>query len=639
MVIDNAMDGQLNEVFDSAMKFNVANLTPKAKVPHMMAIAAAGKENLVVRFCNYAAKGDAVKQVKPGDKFMQVQIMQMSDKGNLQVLKGGLGSDPIDAMNAICDTTIDVMKLIHADACLIRFPIKQLQGQSKTLARIAERIVNKRGKGMFQYVPGMAKFENKYMYILVARKSKQLADIKGLGIDPELYEIVPAAVGEVVIDKKTGEKVTKVEAVEGTLAAKENKRSPRSVLTGAHLDKKAFLDASRALTSDKFANSLEIHGDRFENPDEITALGGKTSPESEAIGVIVNSPRYGNGDLGQVDLPYEVVKKYEVVNAKNMASLAYDISEYLSPRFDELTNKSESLTREKYIENHMVDMMRAVNDSQRKKMSQVISFADVYNEKHMTNEVSTAVKQYTGVYYEDINDVFVLNMKPGEREERWIKGLDKGFKNIGMKLPEGMSVYRGMKVASELANISLANKMFYFSNYVSCSFTPNIFGSGIGGNKNISKAMISSEETQVAEQKKTFFGFAVHDVQVPVIIPGNTSKHPHENEVILPRGTTFKFTAVSKAEIIDPDYSFSSQTTVWAECIAVSASSLNESDVVYDGDHLMETGELKIIQGFSSFLSESVVADEAQKLNKAQVGRNILASIISDEDMSPKFYN
>ena len=639
MKLDELTEQQLNEVFDSAGKYPISNLTPKAKVPHMMAIAAEGKENLVVRFCNYAAKGDAVKQVKPGDKFMQVQIMQMSDKGNLQVLKGGLGNDPIAAMNAICDVTLDAMRVIHTDACLIRFPIKQLQGKAHTLSRIAARIVDRRGKGTYQYVPGMAKFENKYMYILIARKSKQLADIKGLGIDPEMYDIVPAAVGDVVICKKTGDKVTKVEAVEGSLAAKENKRSEASAIKGVTLSRKQFLQSTRELQGNSFKIGGVIYGNEFTNPDDITGVEGKTNGFTEAIGDTINKPTAGGDLFGSVQVPENLIKKYQVVNAKNMAQFAGEMREVLSAKYD--TFKVKTQTREEFIDGNMREIMSNVFRAQRDKAQAISALGNAYNkDADFSLDEKKAIKAYTDVYYEDINEIFVANEKPSERVSKWINDLDSSFAK-GMKIPEGMSLYRGMRVPSKLAAVSLENKMFYFSNYVSCSFIPNIFGSGIGGNAVVAGAIGNSRDINVENTKKTFFGFAVHSVKVPGIMVADLSSHPSENEVILPRGTVFKFTSVGKTERISDDPMFASQdvSAVFAECEAISGAQINESEVVYDGDHFADTGELKPATGFARFLSDELASERSNASRNRQLGRDTLASILSTNDMPPKFYN
>ncbi|WP_211257024.1 hypothetical protein, partial [Xanthomonas pisi] len=84
------MSEQLNEVFESEGSLPVVNLNPKAKVPQVWKIGDIDT-NIVVRLFSYLSEGDAVKQVKLGDKYAHVVIMSLSEKGNLAEWKNGLG--------------------------------------------------------------------------------------------------------------------------------------------------------------------------------------------------------------------------------------------------------------------------------------------------------------------------------------------------------------------------------------------------------------------------------------------------------------------------------------------------------------------------------------------------------------------
>lgn len=59
---------QLNEVFESEGTLPVVNLNPKLKVPQIWKIGDA-ESQLVARMVSYASEGDAIKQVKMGDKY------------------------------------------------------------------------------------------------------------------------------------------------------------------------------------------------------------------------------------------------------------------------------------------------------------------------------------------------------------------------------------------------------------------------------------------------------------------------------------------------------------------------------------------------------------------------------------------
>ena len=101
----------LNEVFDSEIaQYKAINVNQKAKVPQLWNIKVPGNDNLLVRMVSYLSKGDAVKQVKMGDKFVQVFLMSLSKNGNASELRNGLGADPIGALNTIFDTVYEQVK-------------------------------------------------------------------------------------------------------------------------------------------------------------------------------------------------------------------------------------------------------------------------------------------------------------------------------------------------------------------------------------------------------------------------------------------------------------------------------------------------------------------------------------------------
>lgn len=144
MMLFEMTDEQLDEVFDGGVgKYRVVNLLPKTKVPYVLNIQVPGSENLALRFCNFTSKGDSAKQVKPGDKFMQTQVIQISEKGTPQILRDGLGSDPIGAMNMITDEIVNMLVRYRMDATLLMFPTKALKGQAKNIARITSRLLQK----------------------------------------------------------------------------------------------------------------------------------------------------------------------------------------------------------------------------------------------------------------------------------------------------------------------------------------------------------------------------------------------------------------------------------------------------------------------------------------------------------------
>jgi hypothetical protein len=151
----------LNEVFDeeNSKIYHVENVKPKLKVPQVFLIKVPGNNNLMIRLVQGSGQGDAVKNIKMGDKFIQVYVFSVSEKGNIGALKGGLGQDPIGAINTIFETVNKVVKQIKADAVMFRFNPKKMQGQDKAIQRILARLITTRTGGRFNLMKDMAYYK------------------------------------------------------------------------------------------------------------------------------------------------------------------------------------------------------------------------------------------------------------------------------------------------------------------------------------------------------------------------------------------------------------------------------------------------------------------------------------------------
>ena len=95
--------------------------------------------------------------------------------------------------------------------------------------------------------------------------------------------------------------------------------------------------------------------------------------------------------------------------------------------------------------------------------------------KRLPPECVDAVQTYTSNDYRKINNVFIANIKPSAKTVNDIQNLDRAFDIAGIKLPENLTLWRGMSCSKYPAKVALENKMFYFSNYVSCSAVPIVF--------------------------------------------------------------------------------------------------------------------------------------------------------------------
>ena len=249
------MSEQLNEVFESEGSLPVVNLNPKAKVPQVWKIGDIDT-NIVVRLFSYLSEGDAVKQVKLGDKYAHVVIMSLSEKGNLAELKNGLGPAPIDAINTIFNTVYEQVKALRMDAVLFRFPTKKLKGRGQQLQTLLARLVSTKTGGRFKVLSAMYQFTGKHTYVMMVRKNANIEDIKGIpNINTELYTKVDSDVGEVYVSKKTGEKVTKETAIAGSIAAVEEKRKDKPVIARTKISRRAIA-ASQSLEADRQEGEL-----------------------------------------------------------------------------------------------------------------------------------------------------------------------------------------------------------------------------------------------------------------------------------------------------------------------------------------------------------------------------------------------
>lgn len=636
----------LTEVFDAVGKLDVVNLTPKAKVPHMLQIKAPDAENLVIRFCNYAAKGDAVKQVKPGDKFMQIQIMQLSPKGNLQVLKHGLGSDPIGVMNVITDETLEMMKKFKIDGALLRFPTKSMAGKAKTIGKIAARLLQTRGGGRFVVMPELLEHAGKYTYIMMYRKSTGITGIAGLEIDPDLYTITKTGIGDVVISKKTGDKVTKTEAIAATIIAKEDKR-PMASATHFKIDRatlvKSFNMANSIEDKDPSAQFRPVEEILNIVPKEFTSYSMAAKDFMGAERAIIQ--KYGDDlNLEQVEIDamimsmdgksansLEALNKYAQIISDFYIDQQYDGAYDTLDHIPDSHPGKEDMVKDMAIRRAEHSIQMAMYNYQqlleRKFNKQYKNFVEL-SLGHADRESQKAVEYYCAEGYMRINGVLLGNSHMDAEARDSIRAMDKAFETASIKIPKGMTLYRGQNSDSWVSKAAIENKAFYFANFVSTSAKPIMYAAQLGSTSGISidRKEIEADEITIVDKtdEAIYFGFAITETHVPAIFPGDWSEHLDECEFILPRGTVLKFNKIYHAG------SIGKKTNIFVDCHAVGVDALNE-EIVYDGDHLMETGEIRPM-AFSSFVKKS----KEPQVTKSETF-SLLAGLMNFEGISKKF--
>ena len=202
------------------------------------------------------------------------------------------------------------------------------------------------------------------------------------------------------------------------------------------------------------------------------------------------------------------------------------------------------------------------------------------------------------------------------------------------------------------------NRVFYFRNYVSTSLSPIIFG-GWKGNQGVAMAsdntravltVDKSDETAIVpdqeirmvqeygeERIRISLGWAITGGEkVNVVYPGDLSNMSGEMEVILPRGTMLQINKITDASYND-GMVYNNQKFIQAE--VMTADQLDEA-VVYDGDVLMETGE--VVEYSDEPQPESSPFDFEGFVKSTKTSENnkilaLLASMIDVEDTPEKF--
>lgn len=687
------MSEQLNEVFESEGTMPVVNLNPKLKVPQIWKIGDVDSQ-LVARMVSYVSEGDAIKQVKLGDKYAHVILMSLSAKGTPAELKGGLGPEPINAVNTIFDTVYAQVKKLRMDAIMFRFPTKKMKGQGPIVQRVLARLVMQKTGGRFKVVPSMFQFTGKHTYVLVVRKNARIDDIAGMpGINPDLYTRVDSEVGEVYVSKKEGVQVTKETAIAGSIAAVEEKRNDRAVVTRTKISRRQIA-ASQALTSDVILDPA-----KFEEYEATAAEFSKpaTAPEIPEASQIKDSieskaARAKSAMLAASGaafhlrefhkIPLSRREKFEedfakelqrrigdapLTSVKSMQSfiqLMLDTVEEHKHEFIEKEKSSffsadqsdEAITRKWNIER--TKLIKAALQGYAKNVSeQIQTITMTRTPLQYTNAEKRGIKEYVGSGYSDINDMLLGRYRDGdtltEKEATTaIKNLDDAFKK-GDRLPEGITLWRSQTVRKPIFEAMVQNRVFYFRNFVSTSLSPIIFG-GWKGNQGVAMAsdntravltVDKSDETAIVpdqeirmvqeygeERIRVSLGWAIEGAhKINVVYPGDLSNMSGEMEVILPRGTMLQINKITDASYND-GMVYSNQKFIQAE--VMTADALNESMVVYDGDALVESGELVAMDMDEV---EPVKVDFSKFVKSTTIGLGLLASFIDIEDTPPKF--
>lgn len=600
----------LNEVFDSDATYPITNLTPKAKVPQIIHVQAPGTNDIIVRLTSSDTIGTRVKAVKPGDKVVQVFLTSLSEKGNITDFKGGLGSDPIGAINTIFDTVVDICKQNKIEAILFRFPKMKMKGKDQVAQRIIARLTKTRSGGRYTTLDEIEGLSKKFAFSLLYRKGKVLSDIPGIpNIDPEKFEKVESKVGEVYVDKDTGQAVSKADAIAQTIADESIKVTQQTVVSTTKINRNVLISTLYARVAkhlDDYTEEAKIkHNEYISNP---LAVKTDNSPDTKLIKSLNDKVTSANTPSNYLNSEGDADKLYDItLDQFNQAAAI------LAPLIEK-ANFSNSLD----ITLKMVEQIKILNLPKVKEHALIRSAQYDIREKFKNALIKTpdiagqydkdqinAINSYTDEGYMPINNFLNglgRNNSINEQTYKYtIPNLDNAFKS-GVVLPRDIAVYRGMFLNKDQVENMLKTKYFIFNSFVSTSLAPIIFSGGFG---NVTKTLSSPSE--LSENEDEFIvGFIIKGLNnVKSIITGNMSAHPRECEVILPRGLMIK---------VKNYYTSDNQLLVDCVIVAQDGTELNESEYGFSFTNL--------------YTEKYYVADDSYAP---------LVEYLSMSDISPKF--
>lgn len=526
---------QLDEVFDeNTSTYPVINLKPQLKVPQIWKFDVPGNDSLMARMVSFQSDGDAVKNVKMGDKFVQLFIMSLSDKGNTGELRGGLGSDPIGAVTTIFDTIVDSAKRYRFDAVLFRLPIKKMKGQGPAVQRLIARLAMSRGGGKYVVLKELWDYSSKYAYVLIRRKNVKLEDIPGIpAVSTELFTAVETKVGTTYVEKKSGRPVTKDEAFAASIAELEdNRTTDRAIAARTKISRRDAIMAQYSIPVEVAGNKIDTWSrEAIDTRDKLNTappVHQASGEENREIYQIARASVVGTKDsvedgLTDIEMFYDGDEE-DKLNASpqfkdfraNLRRLTSDFNKSAAlktPRTETEIDQMVSNAQRQYFniisdfngKNHLdifkklagliVDTYEGYelmpyqreqfvkwivtqfnDDVYRSVSTQYKLISESYSPVSEDSIEAKAINIYCSAGYSEINS-YLIGEDAGAAvvRDKYIPALDKAFES-GITLPKGTPLYRGMAIKSSDFQKAIDNKIFYFTNFVSTSLVPAFVG-------------------------------------------------------------------------------------------------------------------------------------------------------------------
>ncbi len=676
----------ITELFDEDTTLPITNLNPKKKIPQIFSVHVDDAiEQPGFRLCTYTSGGDTNRDLKMGDKMMHIVPFTLTAKGSIAKLKG-LGPSPINYINSVFTVAMQTMRQYKIDACMLRILKSKTAGQARQIQVIADRLIRSRSGGRYVLLKELWDYDKKYAYILIHRKNVSLEDIPGVPeISTELFTKVESKVGDVYINKDTGAQVTKNEAIAASIAQENDKRSDQAVIVKVKISRRAIAQ-SQSLESSRFetpmfqkfeASAAELNkpadAPLISDSNELTVISTSGFALENALSSITAGMAFREASIIPEDKEsiinaeiknkaLEKLRKESITSIKTLETIASIVDDtlekYKGAWFERNINKHSHLNQDaanELVQNSWNAIKTKIIRRELRGYALTAGWSlhpivENKDSSKYTPAQKRGIREYVGSGYVDMNNALLGLYNPDERTsiltapeiEQAIDNLDSAFKN-GERLPKGITLYRSQRMLPSIYEAMVKNRVFYFRNFVSTSLYPNIFGtwmtdSSIGvlpDEKRLSVSIDKTDEGLVnSSDNLVGIGWVITGAdKVNVVLPGGSLAPSNEMEVILPRGLMVKVNKITDASYNDGTVKTNNKL-IQAE--VMTTEELTES-VIYDGDRLMETGEVVAMTGdiedrvdFASFVSSNVK-------QKVESSLGIIASCIDIANMPYKF--
>ncbi|VEV89501.1 Alt-like RNA polymerase ADP-ribosyltransferase [Yersinia phage fPS-65] len=678
----------ITELFDEDTTLPITNLNPKKKIPQIFSVHVDDAiEQPGFRLCTYTSGGDTNRDLKMGDKMMHIVPFTLTAKGSIAKLKG-LGPSPINYINSVFTVAMQTMRQYKIDACMLRILKSKTAGQARQIQVIADRLIRSRSGGRYVLLKELWDYDKKYAYILIHRKNVSLEDIPGVPeISTELFTKVESKVGDVYINKDTGAQVTKNEAIAASIAQENDKRSDQAVIVKVKISRRAIAQ-SQSLESSRFetpmfqkfeASAAELNkpadAPLISDANELTVISTSGFALENALSSVTAGMAFREASIIPEDKESDVnaeIKNKALERLRKESITSIKTLETIASIVDDTLEKYKGAWLERNINKHSHLNQDAANELVQNSWNAIKTkiirrelrgyaltagwslhpIVENKDSSKYTPAQKRGIREYVSSGYVDINNALLGLYNPDERTsiltasdiEKAIDNLDSAFKN-GERLPKGITLYRSQRMLPSIYEALVKNRVFYFRNFVSTSLYPNIFGtwmtdSAVGvlpDEKRLNISIDKNDEGLVnSSDNLVGIGWVITGAdKVNVVLPGGSLAPSNEMEVILPRGLMVKVNKITDASYSDGTVKTNNKL-IQAE--VMTTEELTES-VIYDGDRLMETGEVVTMTGdieiedrvdFASFVSSNVK-------QKVESSLGIIASCIDIANMPYKF--